>query len=179
MSDDPLHRFATRVVELQQREADKLTVTEGEMNAVALDLGMSEAELIRLKEQASSAKHAAKTLRMAGSIDAAIDVLETANAFHPLDVEVSYALADALFARSQKAAFALAKRQGEWQRAKALATSVVEIAPAHIDAAVLLKAITNNEPVHAPSSNTPWGLVVGAVAAVGLAVVAVVALFFG
>jgi tetratricopeptide (TPR) repeat protein len=161
---DPLHRFATRVVELQARkDAQAPALDEATMLAVAKDLGMSEEDLVRLREEARTAKQKAKTLRMAGALDEAVDVLETAHAFHPLDLEVSYALADALYAQSQKAGEAPV-RQTEWERARAIALSIVDAAPAHAEAATLLNAIKNNEPTKKDTS-IPWGVIFGIAAA--------------
>lgn len=172
MSDDPLHRFATRVVELQeQKTAQQPTMDPEAMAAVARELGMSEEDLARLREEAKTAKTRAKTLRMAGNLDAAIDTLETAHAFHPLDLEVTYALADGLFTLSQKSGVEIHAQEAAWQRAKALCMQVIDAAPAHTEAAVLLKAITNNQP-SAKDASVPWGVVLGIVVALA-AVVAV------
>ena len=103
---------------------------------------------------------------MAGNLDDAIDVLETAHAFHPLDLETTYALADGLFARSQKAGD-VAAQQAAWERARALALSIVDAAPAHTEAATLLGALRNNEPQKKDTS-FPWGVV----AAIAVALVA-------
>lgn len=166
---DPLHRFATRVVELQARkDAQAPGLDEATMIAVAKDLGMSEEDVLRLREEARTAKQKAKTLRMAGALDDAIDVLETAHAFHPLDLEVGYALADALFARSQKGG-ELPARQAEWERARAVALSIVDAAPAHAEAATLLNAIKNNEP-QSKDTSVPWGVILGIVAVLAAAV---------
>jgi hypothetical protein len=168
--DDPLHRFATRVVEIQERNAQPKLDPEA-MAAVAKELGMSDEDLNKMREEARSAKTRAKTLRMAGNLDEAIDTLETAHAFHPMDLEVTHALADALFSRSQKTGVDIAQQEAEWMRAKGLTMSVVEAAPAQAEAAVLLKAIANNQP-SAKDTSIPWGVIIG----IGVAIAMVVGL---
>lgn len=167
---DPLHRFATRVVELQNRkESESATTLDPDtMMAVARDLGMNDEEIRRLIEESRTAKQKAKTLRMAGNLHEAIDTLETAHAFHPLDLETTYALADALFALSQRPGD-LAEQQATWARARDLARAVIDAAPAHGEAATLLGAIKNNEP-QAKDTSVPWNLIIAIV--VGIAVVA-------
>ena len=113
MSEDHLQRFATKVVELQEKRE---RVDEALMISVAKDLGMSEADLIAVKEQSAAHKQRAQALRSAGSLDDAITELETAWAFNPLDVEVMYMLADGLHTRARKT-----KDDSEWARAKDLA----------------------------------------------------------
>src|SRR3990172_5921025 len=101
MSDDHLQRFAKKVVEVQERQQQR--VDEQLMLEVARDLGMSEAELLRGRDESRAAKERARALRSAGNLDEAIDQLETAWAFNPLDVEIAYLLADGLYTRSQRA----------------------------------------------------------------------------
>lgn len=168
MTDDHLQRFATKVVELQEK---KRTLDEALMLEVARDLGMSEEELVKVKEQSRAHKQRAQALRSAGSLDDAISELETAWAFNPLDVEIIYLLADGLFSRCQRS-----KDAAEWARALELAKQVLEIAPAHADAPALLTAIRNNDPAKRGDNAVPIAVIIVAVGVVIMAIVAVLAL---
>lgn len=169
MTDDHLQRFATRVVELQEKRAAR--VDEQLMKEVALDLGMSEEDLVRVKEESRAHKQRAQALRSAGSLDAAIEELETAWAFNPLDVEVMYMLADGLHARSRKT-----KDEAQRQRALELATRVLEIAPAHGEAPALLTAIRNDDPAKRGDDAFPVAWVIVGVGVLVCSVIAVLAL---
>ncbi|OGQ19208.1 MAG: hypothetical protein A2138_22700 [Deltaproteobacteria bacterium RBG_16_71_12] len=169
MSDDHLQRFAKKVVELQERQQQR--VDEQLMLEVARDLGMSEAELLRVRDESRAAKERARALRSAGNLDEAIDQLETAWAFNPLDVEIAYLLADGLYTRSQRAGDA---RRQEWQRALDLCRRVLEIAPAHAEAPALLNAIKNNDPSK-QSAGVPVGLIAVGIVLVGVAVLGLLA----
>src|SRR6187549_1703300 len=100
MSDNHLQRFATKVVELQERQKER--VDEQMMLDVAKELGMSEEELLKAKEESRQRKTRAQALRSAGNLDQAIEELDFAHAFNPLDVEIMFMLADGLFTRSQR-----------------------------------------------------------------------------
>lgn len=173
-ADDHLQRFATRIVELQERKA--LRVDEEVMREVARDLGMSEAELVRVKEESRSHKVRAQALRSAGSLDQALEELETAWTFNPLDVELTYMLADGLFTRSQRAGRPDA--DVEWRRAKDLCLRVLDMAPAHAEAPVLLNAIQNKDPAKKPDHALPVAVLVGLGVAVLLVIGAVIAFLF-
>ena len=162
MTDDHLQRFARKVVELQEKQQD--CVDEQLMVEVARELGMSEAELMQVRDESRSRKERARSLR---NLDLAIEELETAWTFNPLDVEVAFLLADGLYTRSQRGG---AEAQAEWQRALQLCQRVVEVAPAHAEAPALLNAIRNHDPAKA-SRAMPVGLI-----AIALALAAGVAL---
>lgn len=170
MTDDHLQRFATKVVELQEK---KERVDEELMKTVAKDLGMSEADLIAVKEQSAAHKQRAKALRSAGSLDDAISELETAWAFNPLDVELMYMLADGLHTRARKT-----KDEGEWQRAKDLCKQVLEIAPAHSEAPALLTAINNDDPAKRGDNAAPIAVVIVGVGVALMGVIALLAFLF-
>ncbi len=172
MTDDHLHRFATRVVELQERQAQR--VDEQLMASIARDLGVSDDELARIRDQSRTCKDRARSLRAAGNLDLAIDELETGWVFNPLDVEIAYQLADGLFTRSQRGG---AQRQEEWQRALDLCKRVLEIAPAHAEALALLNAIRNNDPAKKPTG-APVLLIAIAIAVVAAALVGALAWLF-
>lgn len=165
MSDDHLQRFARKVVELQEQQQER--VDEQLMVEVARELGMSEEELSRVRDESRTRKERARSLRAAGNLDLAIEELETAWTFNPLDVEVAYLLADGLYTRSQRGG---AEAQAEWQRSLQLCRRVLEVAPAHGDAPALLNAIQNHDPSKA-SRGVPVGLI-----AIGLAAAAAIAL---
>ncbi|MBI1949295.1 MAG: tetratricopeptide repeat protein [Deltaproteobacteria bacterium] len=169
MSDDHLQRFAKKVVELQERQQQR--VDEQLMVEVAKDLGMSEAELLKVRDESRAAKERARALRSAGNLDEAIEQLETAWAFNPLDVEVAFLLADGLFTRAQKGGDV---RQEEWQRALDLCRRVIEVAPAHGEAPALLNAIRNNDPSK-KSTGVPVGLIAAAIVVVGVVVLGLLA----
>lgn len=170
MSDDHLQRFAMKVVELQEKQQQR--VDEQLMLEVARDLGMSEAELLKVRDESRTAKERARTLRAAGNLNEAIEQLETAWAFNPLDVEVAYLLADGLYTRSQKGG---EQRQDEWQRARDLCRRVLEVAPAHAEAPALLNAINNNDPSK-KSTGVPVGLIAAAIVVVGVVLLGLLAL---
>ncbi|MCC7070261.1 MAG: hypothetical protein IT383_02995 [Deltaproteobacteria bacterium] len=169
MNDDHLHRFAQKVVELQEQQRQQ--VDEQLMGEVARELGMSEDELARIRDQSRTCKERARTLRAAGNLDQAIEELETGWVFNPLDVEIAYQLADGLFTRAQRGG---AARQEEWQRAFDLCRRVLEIAPAHADAPALLNAIKNGDPSKR-STGVPVLLIAVAIAVVGVALLGVLA----
>lgn len=169
MSDDHLQRFAQKVVELQVKQQER--VDEQLMVEVAKELGMSEADLVKARDESRTLKDRARALRSAGNLDDAIEQLETAWAFNPLDVEVAFLLADGLFTRSQRGGDA---RQEEWRRALDLCRRVIEVAPAHAEAPTLLNAIRNNDP-STKNSGVPVGLIAVAIVVVGIVVFGVLA----
>lgn len=174
MTDDHLQRFAARVVELQERAKTDTArrIDEALMVEVARELGMSEEELMKVKEESRAHKQRARALRSAGNLDEAVAELETAWAFNPLDVEATYMLADGLFTRSQRTHSA-----EEWARAKELCLQVINVAPAHAEAPALLNAINNKDPAKAPDHAVPIALVVGmGVVVLGLVAAVLVAL---
>jgi tetratricopeptide (TPR) repeat protein len=170
MSEDHLQRFATKVVELQEKRE---RVDEALMISVAKDLGMSEADLIAVKEQSAQHKQRAQALRSAGSLDDAIAELETAWAFNPLDVEIMYMLADGLHTRARRT-----KDEAEWARAKDLAKQVLEIAPAHKEAPALLTAINNDDPSKRGDNAAPIAVIIVGVGVALMGVIALLALLF-
>jgi tetratricopeptide (TPR) repeat protein len=168
-TDDHLQRFATKVVELQEKKAAR--IDEELMREVARDLGMSEEDLLKVKEESRAHKQRAQALRSAGSLDDAINELETAWTFNPLDVELMYMLADGLFTRSQRT-----RDEAEWARAKELCLRVLEIAPAHSEAPSLLTAINNKNPAKQGDNAFPIALVIVGVGVVVLGVIAALVL---
>lgn len=143
MIDDRVRRFASKVVELQEqwRTEEARRVDEGLMREVARDLGLGEDDLVRIQDESRQKKERARVLRAAGSLDTAITELEDASALNPLDVEITYLLADALFARAVRT-----KDAATWERARDLCLQVIAAAPAHADAPALLNAIRNKDP---------------------------------
>ena len=164
MTDDHLQRFATKVVELQEK---KRTFDEALMVEVAKDLGMSEEELVKVKEESRAHKQRAQALRSAGSLDDALTELETAWAFNPLDVEIMYMLADGLFSRSRRT-----KDDAEWARSLELAKQVLDIAPAHKEAPALITAIRNADPAKRSDNAVPIAVVIVGIGVIVLGIVA-------
>lgn len=167
MTEDHLHRFASKVVELKEKQH---TVDEALMLEVAKELGMSEEELVKVKEESRAHKQRAHALRSAGSLEEALSELETAWAFNPLDVEIIYQLADALHARSKRS-----KDPTEWARSLELAKQVLDIAPAHKDAPALITAIRNHDPAKHSDNAVPIAVVIVGVGVVVMAVIALLA----
>ena len=168
-TDDKLAHFATRVVALQEER--QATVDEDTMRQVALELGMSDEDILRAKAEGETRKQRARTLRSQSLVDEAIEELETVHAFNPLDADGTLMLADALFVRARKKADAQ-----ELVRARQLCLEVIQAAPANTDAAALLNAIKNN-PAETQKAST--GVVVAIALAIGLMMLAVAYLLVG
>ena len=169
MTDDHLQRFAKNVVELQEKQQQR--VDEQLMVEVARELGMSEAALMKVRDESRAHKERARALRSAGNLDLAIEELETAWAFNPLDVEVAWLLADGLYTRSQRGGEDAA---AQWQRARELCQRVLEIAPAHAEAPALLNAIQNHYPAK-KQEGAPVGLIAAALIIGGILVLGLLA----
>jgi hypothetical protein len=137
-------------------------VDEQTLQRIAQELGMSEEDLAKAREESRTRKLRAQALRSSGALDECIRELDLGYAFNPLDLEIMYALADALFSRSQKNG-----DDAEWARAKDLCLRVIETAPAHKEAPSLLNAITNADPKKRSDAAIPVAIVV-AIGAVGL-----------
>jgi tetratricopeptide (TPR) repeat protein len=173
-TDDDLHRFAVRVVELQEQERQRSETAvpdEETLLRVARDLGVTDEQLLRMRDDAKAKKTLAQALRQSGALDEAIGALEDVRVFHPHDLEGQRLLADALYLRSRKT-----RSEEDWQRAQALCQGVVSAAPADAEARALLLAIKNNPPSAAASSAGGIGWVVAA--GIGLAVMALVVVAF-
>jgi tetratricopeptide (TPR) repeat protein len=164
-SGDPLHHFAKAVAVRQLEQEDALD--EETVRRVALDLGMTEEEILKARAEGENKKQMARTLRSQGLVEEAIAELEQAHAFAPLDVEAMTMLADVLYARSKKT-----KDESDLERARRLCLAALRAAPSHHDAASLLAVIKMN-----PMANTrvDQGAVTGLLIAVGLAIAAVAA----
>ena len=154
MSEEHLQRFAQTVVELQERKGQKLD--EETVARVARDLGMTDEEIQQAREESRNRKTRAQALRSSGNLEDAIHELELGFGFNPLDLELMYMLADALHTRSTRTHDA-----GDWARARDLCLRVIETAPAHREAPMLLNAIHNNDPDKQPDTTFPMAVVVG------------------
>lgn len=135
---DRLHDFARAVVARQEQQKAEV-LDDATMTAVALELGMTEAELLAARAEGESRKQRARTLRQQGLVDEAVVELESAHAFSPLDLEASTMLADALVKRGRANDDA-----ADLQRARAICLAVLQAAPSNRDAASLLTVIKNN-----------------------------------
>jgi hypothetical protein len=132
-----LHAFAKAVVARQEKQARD--VDEETRRAIALELGMTEEDLLAAAAETEAQKARAKILRRSGLLDDAINSLEAAHAFAPSDLEASFLLADALVARGRKLDDA-----DSLARARDLCLSILEAAPGHTEASSLLRVIHNN-----------------------------------
>jgi hypothetical protein len=159
MGDEHLQRFAQAVVELQTKKEQR--IDEEAVRRVAQELGMSDEDLQKAREDSRARKLRAQTMRSAGAVDEAIAELEIGYGLNPLDLEISYALADALYLRSQKNA-----SHDDWERAKKLVLEVIDAAPAQKEAPGLLNAIVNNDPAKKSDNSIPIAIIVAGAAAV-------------
>jgi hypothetical protein len=162
---DRLHDFARAVVTRQEQQKTEV-VDEETLRAVALELGMSEDELLAARAEGEARKQRARTLRQQGLVDEAIGELEAAHAFSPADLEASTLLADALVKRGRRNDDA-----ADLQRARALCLAVLQAAPGHTEAAALLNVIRNNPA--GEHRRVPVGVTVGLIGAVVFVVIVV------
>jgi tetratricopeptide (TPR) repeat protein len=167
---DRLHDFARAVVARKQEQTD--LPDDEVMKAVALELGMTEDELLAARAEAAARKKAAHTLRQQGQFDDAIRELEQAHAFAPTDLEATTMLADVLVRRGRKKDDA-----ADLERARLLLLDVVKAAPAHAEAASLLNVIRMNPA--GERTRVPGGIVVGVLLTIVLLAAAVVITFVG
>lgn len=163
---DRTHDFA-RAVAVRQLEAPALD--EATMREIALELGMTEADLLEARAEGSARKERARGLRQNGLLDDAIAELEQASAWNPLDVEVLTLLADTLVRRGRKTRSAV-----DLSRGRELALAALQAAPANTDAPAILQTIQMN-PVKESSGG--FGAIVG-VAGIVLALVLAGGFFF-
>ena len=167
--NDRLHDFARAVVTRQEQH--KAEVLDDEtMRAVALELGMTEDDLLAARAEGESRKQRARTLRQQGLVDEAVAELESAHAFSPLDLEASTMLADALVKRGRKN-----DDDGDLQRARAICLAVLQAAPTNRDAASLLNVIRNNPA--GEHKRVPAGVWVGVAVVIGLLALVLARLF--
>ena len=164
---DRLHDFA-RAVASRQSEVD--VVDDSVMHAIALDLGMTEDDIVQARAEGQARKERARTLRQRSLIDDAITELEQASAWNPLDVEVLTMLADCLVRRARKT-----HNVDDMERARSLCLQALKVAPGNAEAPALLQVIQMN-PV-GESHQIPLGVIGGILAFVAI-VAAIVAFVF-
>lgn len=165
---DRLHDFA-RAVAVRQAEQEQ-HVDEATMKAIALDLGMSEGDILKARAEGQAMKERARGLRQRGLIDDAITELEQASAWNPLDVEVLTMLADCYVRRGRKA-----KSQPDMEKGRQIALQALKVAPANTDAPQILQVIQMN-PIEEGSTGSVG--IIAVVAAVVLGVIAAIVAFF-
>ncbi len=158
---DRLHDFARAVADRQAQHAQR--IDEAMMKDIALSLGMSEDEIMQARAEGAARKERAVSLRQRGLIKDAIDELEQASSWNPLDVEVLTMLADCYVRRGRAEQSA-----ADLEKGRQLALQVLQIAPGNREAPQILQVIQMN-PVKEGGSN------VVAVIAVVVAVIAVLA----
>jgi tetratricopeptide (TPR) repeat protein len=167
---DRLHDFARAVVARQQEQGD--TPDEEVMKAVALELGMTEEDLLAARAESAARKKSAHTMRQQGAYDEAIAELEQAHAFAPTDLEATTMLADTLIRRGRKKDDA-----ADLERARGLCLAVLRAAPANTEAATLLNVIKMNPA--GEHKRVPGGIVVAVLVAIIVAVAALITFVVG
>ncbi len=163
MASDRLHDFARAVA---TRQAAHDTLDEETMKAIALDLGMSEAEILEARAEGAARKERARGLMQRSLFDDAITELELAAAWNPQDVEVLTLLADCFVRRGRKR-----QNQSDMERGRELCLQALKVAPA------ILQVIEMN-PVKASGGSSAVGVVVAAVAAVIVGAIALIVALF-
>ncbi len=169
MASDRLHDFARAVA---TRQAAHDTLDEETMKAIALDLGMSEAEILEARAEGAARKERARGLMQRSLFDDAITELELAAAWNPQDVEVLTLLADCFVRRGRKR-----QNQSDMERGRELCLQALKVAPANSDASAILQVIEMN-PVKASGGSSAVGVVVAAVAAVVVGAIALIVALF-
>ena len=168
---DRLHDFARAVAVRQaERENTDHVVDEETMKAIALELGMSEDDILAARAEGQARKERARGLRQRGLIDDAITELDQASAWNPLDVEVLTMLADCYVRRGRKN-----KSVEDMEKGRQLALQALKVAPADREAPQILQVIQMNPVQQGETSSIG---VFSAVAVVLLAVIAAVVAFF-
>lgn len=167
---DRLHDFARAVVARQQEQTD--VPDEDVMKAVALELGMTEEELLAARAEGEARKQRARTLRQQGLVDESIAELEQAHAFTPTDLEATTMLADGLVKRGRRTDSAT-----DLERARALCLAVLKAAPANAEAAALLNVIRMNPA--GEHKRVPGGLVLAVLFAIVLFAAALITFVVG
>lgn len=167
---DRLHDFA-RAVAVRQAEQENTDhiVDEATMKAIALELGMTEDDILAARAEGQARKERARGLRQRGLIDDAITELEQASAWNPLDVEVLTMLADCYVRRGRKS-----KSVEDMEKGRQLALQALKVAPADREAPQILQVIQMN-PVQESTMSVG---VFSAIAVVLLAIIAAVVAFF-
>jgi tetratricopeptide (TPR) repeat protein len=169
-NDDDLHRFARQVVATTE-EPKEPRVDESLLRDVAADLGMTAEALQAARDQGDTHKKRAATLRSAGNLNEAIAELEGAQALNPLDLSLRFLLADALFARALRT-----RDDDERAHARALCMQILEDAPAHHEAAMLMNAIRNADDASVAMTSTRRTLVLVGLMAVMVAAIVTIAM---
>jgi tetratricopeptide (TPR) repeat protein len=164
---DRLHDFARAVAvrQAEQQQQDHV-VDEATMKAIALELGMTEEDILKARAEGQAMKERARGLRQRGLIDDAITELDQASAWNPLDVEILTMLADCYVRRGRKQ-----KSAADLEKGRQIALQALKVAPGNREAPQILQVIQMN-PVEEGGSG------VGVIAAV-VAVAVVVAVVLG
>jgi hypothetical protein len=138
MEAERAHAFAKAVV---TRQANQATTTieqdEALMREVALELGMTDAELLEARAEGFARKQRARAMLSKSAVAEAIVELEQAVAFSPHDVDAAYLLAHALYTRAKRS-----NDPEDLARSHQLCLDVLRYAPGHADAPGLLASLT-------------------------------------
>jgi tetratricopeptide (TPR) repeat protein len=168
---DRLHDFARAVAvrQAEQQQHSEHVVDEATMKAIALELGMSEEDILKARAEGQAMKERARGLRQRGLIDDAITELEQASAWNPLDVEILTMLADCYVRRGRKN-----KSAPDLEKGRQIALQALKVAPGNREAPQILQVIQMN-PIDKGGSSVG---IIAVVAAVVLAVIAGIVAFF-
>jgi tetratricopeptide (TPR) repeat protein len=168
---DRLHDFARAVAvrQAEQQQQSEHVVDEATMRAIALELGMSEEDILKARAEGQAMKERARGLRQRGLIDDAITELEQASAWNPLDVEILTMLADCYVRRGRKN-----KSAPDLEQGRQIALQALKVAPGNREAPQILQVIQMN-PVEEGGSSVG---IIAVVAAIVLAVIAGVVAYF-
>lgn len=166
---DRLHDFARAVAFRQAGQQQDQIVDEATMKAIALELGMTEEDILKARAEGQAMKERARGLRQRGLIADAITELEQASAWNPLDVEILTMLADCYVRRGRRQ-----KSAADLEKGRQIALQALKVAPGNREAPQILQVIQMN-PVE--EGGTGVG-VIAAVVAVVLGVIAAIVAFF-
>ena len=168
---DRLHDFARAVAvrQAEQAQQSEHVVDEATMKAIALELGMSEDDILKARAEGQAMKERARGLRQRGLIDDAITELEQASAWNPLDVEILTMLADCYVRRGRKQ-----RSQPDMEKGRQIALQALKVAPGNTDAPQILQVVQMN-PIEEGGSSVG---IIAVVAAIVLAVIGGIVAFF-
>jgi tetratricopeptide (TPR) repeat protein len=166
---DRLHDFARAVAVRQAEQQSDHVVDEATMKAIALDLGMTEEDILKARAEGQAMKERARGLRQRGLIDDAITELEQASAWNPLDVEILTMLADCYVRRGRKQ-----QSQPDMEKGRQIALQALKVAPGNTEAPQILQVIQMN-PIEEGGSR--FGIIAAVVAVVVGVIAAIVAFF--
>ncbi|MNS61380.1 hypothetical protein D3C72_944090 [compost metagenome] len=138
--DDVLQAYLTRILALKDQQPAGLSA--GELEAIALELGLSEADLAAGQAEAERYFQRGAGFMRHQRWDDAITELSAAAALAPGRLAVLHALAEAHAAR-----WRAGRDRGDRDRAEALARRCLDLAPDHEASFTLLNALDGQGPI--------------------------------